>query len=336
MHSNHHHNVSNVAPLLLMTSFANVSVPTPVDPVYFVVEIACALVSVVENSLVIFLFARNRNLRTAKNCYVISLASADLLVGLIGIPSALTVSVGLPRDFHACLLVTSSLLLLCTASIMSLVAVTVDRFYAIAMPFAYATSMTSTRAKVYISVAWIVATAVGALPSLGWNRGRPPDPRCFFTEVTDPRYLVFIYVATIIAPSFVMAVFYAIIYRTVKQQGNELSELLSKDEDGQLRQTQQHLQRQLELEAKAAKSIAIVVVVFVVSWLPLYTVNTVSYMCPDCVLSDGLVKFTIVLSHSNSVWNPILYALTMKDFRSSLRKFFFPSSVEATHLLTTK
>lgn len=193
-------------------------IPTDVDPVYATIEVTSALLAVLENSLVIVLFVRDRSLRSVKNYYVISLATADLLVGLVGIPSALAVSVGLPRNFHVCLLMTSLLLLLCTGSIMSLVAVTVDRFWAIVLPLAYPSIMTPTRARTFIFIAWLVATVVGLLPTLGWNRGMPPEPRCFFTEVTHPGYLVFIYFATIVAPSLFMGAIYAVIFNKVRKQ----------------------------------------------------------------------------------------------------------------------
>ena len=199
-------------------SMWNSSVPSDVDYVYAGVEAACAVAAVVGNALVVCVFARYVVLRTVTNYYVISLAVADLLVGLVGIPSAISTSVGLPRDFHACLLMTSLLMLLCTGSIFSLVAVTLDRFWAIMYPFSYTTTMTTRKALAVIAACWTLATVIGLLPVMGWNRGRPPEARCFFMEVMAQRYLVFIFVFTIVAPSIVMAIAYARIYRVVKQQ----------------------------------------------------------------------------------------------------------------------
>jgi len=54
----------------------------------------CTAASFVGNLLVLVAFARYRRLRTVTNYYVISLAVADLLVALLGIPSALATSVG--------------------------------------------------------------------------------------------------------------------------------------------------------------------------------------------------------------------------------------------------
>ena len=61
---------------------------------YTSVELVCSATSFVGNLLVLVAFARYRRLRTITNYYVISLAVADLLVALLGIPSALATSVG--------------------------------------------------------------------------------------------------------------------------------------------------------------------------------------------------------------------------------------------------
>ena len=71
-------------------------------------------------------------------------------------------------------------------------------------------------------------------------------------------------------------------------------------------------------EAKAAKSISLIVLLFVVSWLPLYTTNTVMYFCPDCAVPSRLILAAIILSHFNSAVNPALYAWAIRDFRDGL------------------
>ena len=38
----------------------------------------------------------------------------------------------------------------------------------------------------------------------------------------------------------------------------------------------------LKTQTSAAKGVAVIVFMFVVSWIPLYTTNTIMYFCPDC------------------------------------------------------
>ena len=71
-----------------------------VDVIYVSIEVIVAILAVVGNLLVIVVFARSASVRTTTNYYVISLAVADLLVGLIGIPFAIATSIGKPENFH--------------------------------------------------------------------------------------------------------------------------------------------------------------------------------------------------------------------------------------------
>jgi adenosine receptor A2a len=59
---------------------------------YTIMEGLVAFVAVIGNGLVIIVFYRERRLRRRTNYYIISLALADFLVGLIGVPFAILVS----------------------------------------------------------------------------------------------------------------------------------------------------------------------------------------------------------------------------------------------------
>lgn len=59
---------------------------------YTAMECLVAIIAVIGNGLVIIVFYRERRLRRRTNYYIISLALADFLVGLIGVPFAILVS----------------------------------------------------------------------------------------------------------------------------------------------------------------------------------------------------------------------------------------------------
>ena len=71
-----------------------------VDVVYVIVELLVGLVAITGNSLVIIVFVKYASLRKITNYYVMSLATADLLVGVFGIPFAIATSLGLPHHFQ--------------------------------------------------------------------------------------------------------------------------------------------------------------------------------------------------------------------------------------------
>lgn len=72
-------------------------------------------------------------------------------------------------------------------------------------------------------------------------------------------------------------------------------------------------------EVKATQNLSIIVLFFMVCWMPLYTVNCVKAFCQDCEIDSALMLALIALSHVNSAVNPLLYAYHLRDFRAALK-----------------
>lgn len=121
---------------------------------YAIFELLVAFTACVGNALVITVFHRERRLRKRTNYYIVSLAMADFLVGLLGIPFAVLASIGLPTNLYGCLLTLSTLVVLCTISIFCLVAVSIDRYWAILYPLAYSRNVRTKTAicKLYTQI----------------------------------------------------------------------------------------------------------------------------------------------------------------------------------------
>ncbi|XP_034231610.1 adenosine receptor A2a [Thrips palmi] len=301
---------------------------------YAACEALVAVVAVAGNALVILAFQRERRLRRRTNYYIVSLAVADLLVGLLGIPFALLASVGLPHDLHACLFTVSLLVVLCTISIFCLVAVSVDRYWAILHPLGYSRNVSTRKAVGIICVCWVAGTLVGFLPLLGWHRPGAEREECYFTRVMDYNYLVFLYFFTIIFPALILAAFYAHIYQVVLKQlrrmerqspgvgirGGAVCGVGGGAGGGAGGGTMLRvLGAARKREVKATQNLSIIVLFFVLCWFPLYTINCVQAFCPQCYVPPAVLDFCIILSHLNSAGNPLLYAYHLKDFRAALR-----------------
>ena len=74
-------------------------------------------------------------------------------------------------------------------------------------------------------------------------------------------------------------------------------------------------------EVKATQNLSIIVLFFMICWIPLYTINCIKAFCPMCYIHPRITYFSIVLSHLNSAVNPLLYAYHLKDFRAAMKNF---------------
>ncbi|XP_052659071.1 adenosine receptor A2b isoform X2 [Harpia harpyja] len=101
---------------------------------YIVLELIIAVLSIAGNVLVCWAVAINSTLKNATNYFLVSLAVADIAVGLLAIPFAITISIGFQVDFHSCLFFACFVLVLTQSSIFSLLAVAIDRYLAIKIP----------------------------------------------------------------------------------------------------------------------------------------------------------------------------------------------------------
>lgn len=72
-------------------------------------------------------------------------------------------------------------------------------------------------------------------------------------------------------------------------------------------------------DVKATQNLSIIVLFFMICWIPLYTINCIKAFCQDCYVHPKVTLFCIILSHLNSAVNPVLYAYHLKDFRLALK-----------------
>ncbi|RXM97035.1 Adenosine receptor A1 [Acipenser ruthenus] len=105
-----------------------------VDVLYISIETGIALASVLGNILVVLVVRINRALRDTTFCFMVSLALADIAVGVLVIPLAIIVSLGLKTQFYTCLFFACLLVIITQSSILSLLAIAIDRYLRVKIP----------------------------------------------------------------------------------------------------------------------------------------------------------------------------------------------------------
>lgn len=104
------------------------------ESLYIGMEVVIALASVVGNVMVVWAVKINKSLRDTTFCFIVSLALADIAVGALVIPLAITISIGLQTHFYSCLLVACTVLVLTQSSILALLAIAIDRYLRVKIP----------------------------------------------------------------------------------------------------------------------------------------------------------------------------------------------------------
>lgn len=194
--------------------------------IYTSVEASVAFLATVGNLAVLVCFARERRLRRRlTNYYILSLAVADLLVGVLAIPFAVLTRAGIPHDSPlACVAMLSFIVVLCTVSILHLVAVSVDRYWAILYPLAYQRLASESVVLSVVIACWLSGFVLGFLPLLGWHDSEAASSGdCLFLPVMKYSFLVFLYFATIVYPALLIAFFYIRIYSVVRKQLRQIT-----------------------------------------------------------------------------------------------------------------
>ncbi|CAI9587860.1 unnamed protein product [Staurois parvus] len=292
------------------------------DVIYIVLEVVIAILAILGNVLVCWAVYINSNLQNATNYFVVSLAAADIAVGVLAIPFAISISTGFCTTFHACLFIACFVLVLTQSSIFSLLAIACDRYIAIRIPLRYNSLVTSRRANVTIGVCWLLSFVIGLTPMLGWHKKdviyqniscSTPFVECMFENVVTMDYMVYYnFFACVLVPLLLMLGIYLHIFMAARRQLKQIELKVTCGE-----RSRSTLQR----EVHAAKSLAIIVGLFAICWLPLHIINCFTLFCETCERPPVLLMyFAILFSHANSVVNPLIYAYRIREFRHTFRK----------------
>ncbi|XP_069810619.1 alpha-2Db adrenergic receptor-like [Dendropsophus ebraccatus] len=184
---------------------------------------AIILSTVVGNILVVLAIFTSRALRAPQNLFLVSLASADILVGALIIPFSLAKEVMGYWHFGNvwCSMYLALDILFCTSSIVHLCAISMDRYWSITKAVKYNLKRTPKRIKSMIAIIWIISAVISFPPLLKTNTLE--EWRCDLND--DTWYVLFSCTVSFFLPCIIMIFLYCRIYKVAKHRASTVSNL---------------------------------------------------------------------------------------------------------------
>ncbi|XP_077204186.1 5-hydroxytryptamine receptor 2B [Paroedura picta] len=183
------------------------------------------------NILVILAVSLEKKLQYATNYFLMSLAVADLLVGLLVMPIALLpvmseIAWPLPRELCPVWLFLD--VLFSTASIMHLCAISLDRYIAIKKPIQASQYNSRATTLIKITVVWLISIGIALpIPIRGLEDGAAATENftCVLTPARFGDFILYGSVAAFFVPLAIMVVTYFLTIRVLRRKAHLIHKL---------------------------------------------------------------------------------------------------------------
>ncbi|XP_060692018.1 thyrotropin-releasing hormone receptor-like [Hemiscyllium ocellatum] len=292
-------------------------------------------VGIAGNVMVVLVVLKTKHMRTPTNCYLVSLAIADLIVLLAaGLPNITeSVVASWVYGYVGCLCITYLQYLGINASSCSITAFTIERYIAICHPIKAQFICTVSRAKKIIAFVWAFTSVYCVMWFFLLDIKQIPHVNgiqvvCDY-RVSRNHYLpIYFLDFTIfyVIPLFVATVLYGLIARILflnpipstpqDTANNSIHRGRSSDSKMSCRRNKgpQSSRKQV------TKMLAVVVILFALLWMPYRTLVVVNSFMNTPYLNTWFLLFCRMSIYLNSAINPVIYNLMSQKFRAAFKK----------------
>ncbi|XP_074514471.1 trace amine-associated receptor 13c-like [Sebastes fasciatus] len=259
-----------------------------------------------------FLF-HSRQLHTPTNILLLSLTFSDFLVGLLLMPGELIrkTSCWFFGDLM-CSLYNYLSYIVTSASVGVMVLISVDRYVAICDPLHYTTKITVNRIKLCVCLCWLCAVSYGSL-FVKDDLTQPGRYKSCYGEcviVIDHIAGTVDLVLNFIVPVTIIIVLYLRVFAVAVSQARAMRSQITA-----VTLRLSVTQKTNKSELKAARTLGILVVVFLMCFCPLYC----GFLIDENFVQSSYELFLLFLFYFNSCLNPVIYALFYSWFRKAVK-----------------
>uniref|UniRef100_A0A3B3TJD6 G-protein coupled receptors family 1 profile domain-containing protein n=1 Tax=Poecilia latipinna TaxID=48699 RepID=A0A3B3TJD6_9TELE len=287
---------------LLNTSCRKTMLPPSVSLVIHLTLSSISLLTVFSNLLVITSICHFKRLHSPTNILLLSLAVSDCLVGfLISFQIVLIDGCWYFGDIMCAIYLILDYIIT-TASIGTMVLISIDRYVAICHPLHYSGKVTTERAKMCVSLFWMCSILYHCV-LLRDNLYNSCSGEC----VVGVDYVggILDLLLSFVGPVAVIIILYARVFVVVVSQARAMqSHIAAVSVSVSAKKS----------EIKAAVTLGVVVVVFLICTCPYFCV---ALLADDAGVSASSVP--VLLFYFNSTLNPLIYALFYPWFRKSVK-----------------
>ncbi|XP_073711500.1 trace amine-associated receptor 2-like [Misgurnus anguillicaudatus] len=275
------------------------------------------LMTVFGNLLIIISISHFKQLQSPTHLILLSLAVCDFLLGSLTMPYSMV------RSVEGCWFLGDVLckvyisldMTLCNVSILHLCLISIDRYWAIYYPLKYKMRVTNNTMTVTITFTWIFSfvysfsVVFSGVYAVGLE-ALILQMSCFggCAAFLNKEWVLTTLIVAFIIPGTIMSSLYISIFKVVKKHAKVLS-VASKGVNSQ---------SSAQRERKAAKTLALVMGVFFLCWLPFFTVSAVNPYIKFSTPAD-LFEALGWFGYFNSACNPLIYGFFYPCFQKAFK-----------------
>ncbi|CAG13003.1 unnamed protein product, partial [Tetraodon nigroviridis] len=271
-----------------------------------------SLLTVCGNLLVITSVIYFRQLHTPTHYLILSLAVADLLVGVIVLPfsAALIVNPCMYLQTFICRVRNVCDIFMCTTSILNLCFISLDRYHAVCQPLKYRMIINVRVTVGMIVLSWCLPVLIAICITMSDMNKKKSQTRCLLFQTPSLTLLIIGTVLLLYLPAVIILTTYIKILIVAQRQARAIENAAClSGKPGEMISKKQN---------KATRTLAIIIGVFLTCWTPF----------SFCVTFNPLTNYTIPVpviesfkcfGWSNSMLNPFVYAFFYSWFRSAFR-----------------